>query len=385
MKIRHILPGFGIVPRSLASDSMSGIVSVAYHLASEQAREGWEIELVGLAKPGGLVAKTVELSPGLRSVPVRPWRRLQLGNYDFRYLAPLFFRLSGSPAVDLHHVYSNPYLLGVGRAVKRVLHYQTPIGEVPRMYRTAVGRADAVICCSAFIRDQFLAQFDYPAERVFVVHNGVDVERFKSGDRQSARVRLGLPAEGSVVLFAGQVNEHKGLLYLLRACRLLAANHDSRLLVAGSSGLWRGAEMASEGTAYEEQVAAEAAGLNTTFLGKVAYGDMPLVYQAADIFVCPSIWDEPFGMVALEAMACGLPVVASRTGGLPEFISDGVSGFLVAAANVEALASRIEVLLGDERLRERMGREGSREAQRYDWPAITKEVHAVYQSVVERR
>jgi glycosyltransferase involved in cell wall biosynthesis len=384
MKVRHILPGNGVVPTNPESDGMSGIVSVAYHLAREQTRGGWETELVGLAKTGRPAVKAATLSPGLRSVPIHPWRRLRLGNYDFRYVAPLLFHLSLCPTADLHHVYCNPYLLSLGRAVKRVIHYQTPIGEVPPMYRRAVRRAGAVICCSEFIRGQFLGLLDYPARRVFVVHNGVDLERFKPGDRESVRVRLGLPVEGTIVLFAGQVNEAKGLLHLVRACRVLAEDHDFQLLVAGSSSLWEGAGMASTWMAYEEKVATEAAGINATFLGKIAYGVMPLVYQAADVFVCPSVWDEPFGMVALEAMACGLPVIASRTGGLPEFISDRVSGFLVPAADVEALASRVELLLGDRQLRERMGREGSKNAQRYGWETFTKEVHAVYQSVMER-
>ena len=383
MRVRHILPGFGRIPSDPGAGAMSGVVGVAYNLARQQAGLGWDAELIGLAAPDA-PSGSGTLSGGLRVTAVRPWSWFRLPRYDYRYFAPVAVRLLLAGRADIQHVYSNPYHLALGRAVRRVLHHQTPIGEVVPAYQRAMRRADAVICCSEFIRGQFVRHVEYPANRTFVVPNGVDLERFRSGDRAAVRARLGIPDNEVVILFVGQVNEAKGLLHLVKAFRGLAPDWGARLVVAGSSGLWGGADTWQGQTSYERRVAEAAQGLPVTFLGKTPQAEMPGVYQAADIFVCPSVWDEPFGMVALEAMACGLPVVASQTGGLPEFILDGLTGFLVAAADAKALASRIEVLLGDGRLRERMGREGSRKAQRYGWETILKEVHTVYQSVMER-
>ncbi len=360
---------------------MSGVVGVACNLARQQAARGWATELVGLAAPGAPSSSKV-LSAGLRVTAVRPWGWLKAGRYDYRYFAPVAIRLSLAGRVDMHHAYSNPYHLALGRSIHRVLHYQTPISDVVPAYQRAMQRADAVICCSEFIRGQFLRQVGYPSDSIYVVPNGVDLERFRPAEQAVARARLGMPDDEVIILFVGQVNEAKGLLHLVKAFRALAPRSDAHLVVAGSSGLWGGADTLEGKTPYESQVAEAAEGLAVTFLGKTAQAEMPGIYQAADIFVCPSVWDEPFGMVALEAMACALPVVASQAGGLPEFIADGSTGFLVTPADVDALASRIEVLMSDRRIRERMGREGYRRAQRYGWGAILSQVHAVYESVM---
>lgn len=384
MNIRHVLPGFGRMPSNPESGSMSGIVGVAYNLAYQQAASGWEAEVMGLAGPDER-AGVVMWSDRLRGLPVRPWAWCQLGSYDFRYFAPAAARLLLSSRVDVHHVYSNPYLLAPGRADVRVLHYQTPIAEARPADERAVGRANAVICCSVFVRRQFQQQVKYPADCVYVVYNGVDLERFRLGDKQASRARLGIPRNEAVILFAGQVNEEKGLLHLVRACRLLASEHDFHLIVAGSSRLWGGADNLLERTAYERQVEEEASGLAATFLGKLAYGVMPDVYRSADVFVCPSVWDEPLGMVNLEAMATGLPVVAAQTGGISEVVVHGVTGFLVPPADPGALAEALRALLRDRVLRQQFGAAGLKRARDFGWHAIAGQVQRIYLEAKSRR
>ncbi len=379
MRIRHVLPGFGRIPSNPQSDSMSGIVGVAYNLAYQQAASGWEVEVVGLAAPHER-ASVVMWANRLRGLPMRPWRWCKLGGYDFRYFAPVAARLFLSSRVDVHHVYSNAYLLAPGRAQVRVLHYQTPIVGARLADERAVGRANAVICCSASVRQQFQQHVKYPADCVHLVYNGVDLERFRPGDKQASRAHLGIPGDETVILFAGQVNEEKGLLHLVRACQLLASQHDFHLVVAGSSCLWGDADNLLEHTAYERQVEEEASGLRATFLGKLAYGIMPDVYRSADIFVCPSVWDEPLGMVNLEAMATGLPVVATRTGGISEIIVHGVTGFLVPPADPGALAGALGTLLSDRALRQRLGDAGLRKARDFGWQAIAGQVQQIYAS-----
>ncbi len=383
MRIRHVLPGFGRIPSNPESGSMSGIVGVAYNLAYQQAASGWKAEVVGLVGPNER-AGVAMWSDQLRGLPVRPWAWCRLGSYDFRYFAPVAARLLLDGRVDVQHVYSNPYLLAPGRATVRVLHYQTPIAEAHPADERAVGRANAVICCSAFVRRQFQQHVRYPADCLYVVYNGVDLKRFCPGDKQESRARLGIPLDGAAILFAGQVNEEKGLLHLVRACRLLASEHDFHLIVAGSSRLWGGAENLPQRTAYERQVQEEASGLGAFLLGKLAYSAMPDVYRSADIFVCPSVWDEPLGMVNLEAMATGLPVIAARAGGIPEIVSHGVTGLLVPPADPGALAEALRALLRDQPLRRQFGDAGLRKARGFGWKAIAEQVRRVYVEARDR-
>lgn len=379
MRVRHILPGFGIVPGDVARDSMSGVVGVAYNLADQQAAFHQTAELIGLGKENRSAAR--QSAHGACVTRVASWRYAQLGPIDLRYLAPVAASLARRPRADILHVYSNPYLLWpwLSRAHRRVIHYQTPIGAVPPAYARALQRADAVICCSAFIRDQLLSQVGYPSERVHVVPNGVDLSRFGQADRASYRQELGIAADEIVILFAGQVNQAKGLLHLVRACAALAPEYPIRLLVAGSSGLWTntGAPTGALST-YEQQVQREAASLRTTFLGKVPYATMPRVYAAADLFVCPSEWDEPFGMVILEAMAAGLPVVASAVGGIPEVVRPGETGLLVPPADPAALASALRRLIVNEVERRAMSLCALERVKQFSWEVIAEQVQAIY-------
>lgn len=379
--VRHILPRFGLLPGDLALHSMSGIVGVAYYLARQQVQDGWEAQLVGLAGANGCATSVKGSSHSVSRTVVHPWKWFNVLGYDFRYLAPLAVTLSVRRAADVHHVYSDPFHLALGRSVKRVLHFQTPISDVSPRFVRAVQRADAVICCSHFIRNQFESMVKYPEEKVYTVLNGVDLKRFMPGDKTSARARLGIPNEQTVLLYAGQVNEEKGLLYLVRACRILALEYDIQLVVAGSSKLWGDVQTRAGCTSYEDQVAEEALKLRTTFLGRVPHADMPLVYQAADVFICPSVWEDPFPLTNLEAMASGLPVVGTDSGGIPEAIHDGETGFVVPAADAEALARVLRRLLADLSLRRRMEENSVRRAREFGWEAIAGKVQSIYQEI----
>ena len=380
MRVRHILPGFGRLPSDPEAGAMSGVVGVAYNLARQQAGRGWDAELFGLAAPDAPSGSRA-LGGGLRVTAVRPWGWLKIGGYDYRYFAPAAIRLFKAGQADIQHVYSNPYHLALGRAVHRVLHYQTPISEVVPAYQRAMRRADAVICCSEFIRGQFVRHVEYPSGRIYVVPNGVDLERFRPGDRAAVRARLGISESELVVLFVGQVNEAKGLLHLVKAFRRLAPDWGARLLVAGSAGLWGGADTWQGQTSYERRVAEAAQDLPVTFLGKTPQAEMPGIYQAADIFVCPSAWDEPFALVNLEAMATGLPVIATLAGGSPEAVVDGITGLLVPPSDASALAGALSKLLENPNLRRKMGEAGLKRIQAFGWPAVAAGIERIYADI----
>jgi len=121
-----------------------------------------------------------------------------------------------------------------------------------------------------------------------------------------------------------------------------------------------------------------------TFLGAQNQELLPYYYSASDIVVMPSHY-ESFGMVALEALASGTPVIASNVGGLRYIVNDGKSGFLVPPRSPETVANRIRDLVNDPALRRKMGENGVRTAQRFSWPAVTSNVESVYEELIHAR
>ena len=200
------------------------------------------------------------------------------------------------------------------------------------------------------------------------------------GDRAEARGRLGLD-DRPVLLWVGRLAPIKGLDTLLDAVAQLRTTHEGvRLLIVGGD-----ADEPSNGHEASLRQRIERLGLHDAvrFIGPQPQSVLPLYYVASDVTVLPSYY-ESFGMVALEAMACGSPVIASRVGGLVTTIRDGVTGFLVPDSDVAALAERIGNLLGDADLRWRIGREGVRWAAQHRWPCVAEAVCREYAALEAR-
>jgi starch synthase len=217
---------------------------------------------------------------------------------------------------------------------------------------------------------------------VKVVHNGVDLSKYVA-EHGDVRASLGIPQGKTVILFAGQISPLKGTLNLMKAFSKIA-DDSLHLVIAGSSTLWQTVDWQGDDyqSEYEKQVRALSANLPVQFLGKIAAGRMPQVYQAADIFVCPSVWPEPFGMVNIEAMAAGKPVIASRVGGIPEIVVDGETGIMVEPDDPDALATALRNLIDDPSLRAQMGRAGyQRAVHQFTWEKMLDELNALYQQL----
>jgi UDP-glucose:(heptosyl)LPS alpha-1,3-glucosyltransferase len=182
------------------------------------------------------------------------------------------------------------------------------------------GRTRRVISGSQMVKDEIVNSYRYPADRIDIVRNGVPLEKFQFDPelREKSREELNLKPDQTALLFAGSGWERKGLLFAIEAAAL-CGNNDTRLLVAGRGNakryktrrlrFWR-----------EEPV---------KFLGEVS--DMLRVYAAADIFILPTIYD-PFSNACLEALACGLPVITTRSNGFSEIIEDRIHGSIVDQA-----------------------------------------------------
>lgn len=291
-------------------------------------------------------------------------------------------------------VHSHYWLSGVvGQALKaewtvpHVIMFHT-LGEAKNrhhfnerepMYRIEGERAvaegvDRVICASDGEREMLTELYGVLAKKVSVVPCGVDTDEFRPMDRAEARARLGIDPTERVLLFVGRIERLKGIDVLLRAAAQIEGGF--RLLVVGGDG---------KDSARRAELAQLATELNVenrvTFVDAVPHNQLPVYYNAADICVVPSYY-ESFGLVAVEAMACGVPVVASRVGGLKETVQDGRTGYLVPWRCPEPFAERIDLLLTNETLRLSLGREARLAAERYRWSEVATRVEDVYHDLV---
>jgi len=252
--------------------------------------------------------------------------------------------------------------------------------------RTAIESADAVIAVSSQMASDILESYpDVAPERVSVIHNGVDLEAYRPDAREDALRRYGVPTDRPLVVFVGRMTRQKGITHLLDAAMHLAGEAVLVLCVGAADT----PEFAAEVRGLRDR--AIAAGVEVVWIEQtVPLPAMAQLLSHARAFVCPSIY-EPFGLVNLEAMACGTPVVATAVGGIPEVVEDGVTGYLVpydpAAADADGelaqgLAERLQRLLADPALARRMGGAGRRAAEdRFSWATVAQRTAQVYARV----
>ncbi len=230
-----------------------------------------------------------------------------------------------------------------------------------RLRRWVLTHADALFPVSRYTAG-LLEHAGVRAERITVVPNGTDPERFHPGDG-AAREAL-RPGDGPALLTVGRLVPRKGIDTVLRALpRLLAGRPDVTYLIGGD-GPDRGR---LEALAAELGVAE-----SVRFLGAVAASALPALYAACDVFVMPSRGVPPdvegFGIVFLEASACGTPVVGARTGGIPDAVADGETGLLVEPDQPDELAGALLRLVRDPAYAERLGAQGrQRVVSRFTW------------------
>jgi alpha-maltose-1-phosphate synthase len=237
--------------------------------------------------------------------------------------------------------------------------------------RLAVERADRVIAVSAQMAADITANFRIDPARVVVLHNGVDAEAFTRTDRAAALARHGVRAP--YALFVGRISEQKGIFPLLEAARSLPAG--VQLVLCASSPdtpeLRARLEAAVAGRAEIRWIDA-----------MLPVPEVVELYSHAAVFVCPSIY-EPFGLINLEAMACGTPVVASRVGGIPEVVVDGETGWLVAPGDPAALAGALREALADPGRARGMGEAGRRRVEaQFSWDRIAARTLDVYRDAI---
>jgi D-inositol-3-phosphate glycosyltransferase len=351
------------------------------------------------------IPRVVELGPGARVVhlPAGPetpiareqvfahldefvdrvdaWRMTAGADYD---VVHAHYWLSGLVGLELRRRWGLP-VIQMFHTLGRLKNGATGRPEIEPALRLAeetrlAREVDRIIAASDVERAELVSQHGARFARVAVVPCGVDTDLFRPGCAADARRALALDA-APILLYVGRIAPIKGLEMLLEAVgRLRARGRAVRLLVIGGD-----ADDAVDG--HQAYVRGLTCRLNlcddVSFLGPQPQAALRAFYVAADVTVMPSYY-ESFGMVALEAMACGSPVIASRVGGLATTVRDGFTGFLVPEGDAAALAERIDAVLGDPGRRARLGAEGVRWAARHRWSRVARAVSAVYAALRPR-
>ncbi|NMF57738.1 glycosyltransferase family 4 protein [Pseudanabaena yagii] len=218
-----------------------------------------------------------------------------------------------------------------------------------------------------------------------VIPCGTDIQTFHLMPKEEARAKLGLPHDEQVVLYVGRFDPRKGIETLVRAFAQLKESDNSqklRLLIVGGSD--PDAVDGQERSRIEALVRDCGLGAVTQFVGQVGHDRLPLYYTAADVCVIPSHY-EPFGLVAIEAMACGTPVVASDVGGLKFTVVQGETGWLVPPQNVGAFAEAISFALNDPLAVTKMREQASlRVQQNFSWNGVAIQLSDLYRRLLAR-
>jgi len=356
-----------------------GVTEHVRHLAGELRRRGHEVTVLA---PSSQVHDDHGI-PGYvrigRSVPVRGNGSVARIALSFHLVRRVRSLLDHSDFDVVH--YHEPLVPGLPITTLR-FHRGANVGTFHAMARANLGyyygrpflgryfrRLHGLICVSeparAFISRYFQGEYT-------IVPNGIDGERFRPGLEPLPEL---MGDGGTTILFVGRMEQRKGLPILLEAyAQLRRRRAGCRLVIVGDGPMrW----------AYERQC--EATGVpDVTFLGHVPADALPRIYAGSDVFCSPATGRESFGIVLLEAMASGVPVVASAIPGFSQVVEAGVDGLLVPPGKPDGFTAALESLVADPERRRSMGRHGIEKAKRFDWRVVADSILNVYAQARER-
>jgi D-inositol-3-phosphate glycosyltransferase len=247
-------------------------------------------------------------------------------------------------------------------------------------------RADRVVVATIAELTQLRFLYKANQSKLVVIPPGVDVTHFYPIPSDEAKMYVGLKPEDRMVLFVGRIEPLKGVDTLIQAmsCVQLKEERPVHLAIIGGDPAASPQEMSAEMARLQKLCDDLAVGQTVVFLGKRDQDKLPYYYSAAELLVMPSHY-ESFGMVALEAMACGTPVIASEVGGLAYLVRDGETGFTIPDQEPEALCEKISWLLSDHDLHATMSQRAVKYAQDYAWEKIAKQIVDVYKYLLPEK
>ena len=238
--------------------------------------------------------------------------------------------------------------------------------------KVVIKMTDRVVAESPAMKSEILRHFSVDPGKVEIIPGGVDVDLFRPMAKSEARSRLGWTGKVPI-LFVGRPDRIKGISSLIEAMNIVCKASDVR----SKELLW--AFVGGEGDTIRRIVSScSPPNAEFAFIDALDQRKLPLYYSAAEVCVIPS-YHESFGMVALEAAACGTPVVGSSVGGLPLIVEEGVNGALVPPGDSEALARGLVEILADDPLRREMAGNAQRSAEAFEWSKLAARLHGIYE------
>jgi D-inositol-3-phosphate glycosyltransferase len=253
--------------------------------------------------------------------------------------------------------------------------------------RRVLAKANRIIAATLAELAQLQWLYKADTRKITVIPPGVDTCHFYPIPPDEARQYIGIPKDDRMILFVGRIEPLKGLGTLIEAMSCLRVDASERptyLVIIGGEPEASPDEKTVEMARLQQLCKDLCLDQMVIFLGKRGQDTLPYYYSAAEVLVMPSLY-ESFGMVALEAMACGTPVIASQVGGLAFLVQDGVTGYHIQDGDHDALCARLSLLLGDAALRQRMGAQAASYARSYAWETIAGNILKTYQVLLAEK
>jgi D-inositol-3-phosphate glycosyltransferase len=333
-----------------------------------------------------LAAYTSELANGILDFAARKKIR-----YDLIHAHYWMSGMAGSILKETWHVPMLQMFHTLGLMKQR-------IGRIPEeregQYRIngerhVLQEADRIIAATKAERSQLVSLYGVNAQKISIIPPGVDTHHFYPIPPDEAKEAIGISPDEQMALFVGRIEPLKGVDTLIRAmaivkrkCKAFVCPH--YLVIIGGDPEGDTTDMTDEMNRLQSLCAELGLDEIVIFLGKRGQDTLPYYYSAAEVVVMPSHY-ESFGMVALEAMACGTPVIASRVGGLAYLVREGETGFFVPAQDPEALAEKLRLIFVDHQLRVKLGEQAVVYAHDFSWELITEQIVEVYDKMIGKQ
>jgi starch synthase len=377
------------------SRELAKLIEVEVHCWGTQRSDVGNLHVIGDEPPAEVTAGTdAKFKTAVDALALNLSQMKELGSIDIVHTHTWYVSMAGFLARKLYNI---PFVLTTHSLEPLRAWKAEQLGSgyamSSWMERTAILDADAIIAVSHGTKADILRAYpEVDAAKVHVIYNGIDLAEYQKTSATDALVKYGVDVSKPYVLFVGRITRQKGVVHLVDAVKYLPKGTQV-VLCAGAPDT---PEIAAEMRAGV--ATARAAGGNIVWIEKmVTKPEAIQLYSNCRVFCCPSVY-EPFGIINLEAMACGAPVVASATGGILEVVKDGETGYLVPFPPdpvtgfpvdgdkfARDLARHIAELMADQALCEKFGRVGRKRVEEtFAWEAIAAQTVNLYRTLMKK-
>ncbi|NTW44142.1 MAG: glycosyltransferase family 1 protein [Anaerolineaceae bacterium] len=301
--------------------------------------------------------------------------------------------MSGIAAIELKKIWNTPIVNmfhTLGLMKNRIARSPNEIEGNYRLdgERKVIAEADRLIAATLAEKSQLEFLYEAPSSKIAVIPPGVDTSMFYPIPKEEAKEVIGIDANSNMILFVGRIEPLKGIDSLIQAIALIQKRGElaccpHNLAIIGGEPDASPEEMNAEMARLQDLVEELHIENLVIFLGKQDQKMLPYYYSSSEVVVMPSHY-ESFGMVALESMACGTPVVASQVGGLAFLVRDQETGFVVPGNDIETMADRLVQIIKFKDLQLKLGKQSAAYAKNYDWKIISEKINEVYHQEIKK-